>query len=266
MFPNFVSFVDKQVATYLGAGKLSALSYGQSIPNALSSMMTYSLGIAVFSYFSEWVVKKQINKLIDAVRRAINFLVMLIIPFCYYIFLSSRDIIGFLFERGEFTTGETSLVSPILQYYIFLIFFQAAVIIAARVISAIHKNKFFVVLYPSIFIIKLLFTAILIQYFDILGLPLSTLSMYIVYFVWIYWYLHHQKIQIFNTRYSFALIKNILHLFILFIILHKVYNFIDSLNLSYFYSLLYGAVLFIIIYSSLLAILYKSGAIQKSSI
>ncbi len=265
VFPNFVSFVDKQVATYLGAGKLAALSYGQGIPNALASMLTYSLGIAVFSYFSEWVVKRQINKLIDAVRRAINFLVMLIIPFCYYVFLSSKDIIGFLFERGKFTTGETSLVSPILQYYIFLIFFQAAVIIATRVISAIHKNKFFVILYPSIFVIKLLSTTILVQYFDILGLPLSTLLIYITYFVWIYWYLHHQKIRIFNTQYSFALIKNILHLFILFVILHKAYIFIDSLSLNYFYSLLYGALLFIIIYSSLLVVLHKSTIIQKAS-
>ncbi len=257
IFPTFVSFIDKQAATYLGPGKLSALSYGQSIPNALSSILAYSLGIAVFSYFSEWTVKNETNKLVHAVRKAIYFLVIIIIPFCYYVFLFSSDIIGIFFERGKFTIEETSSVSPILQFYIFSIFFHAATMIATRIVSAIHKNKFFIILYPSIFVIKLLFNTILVRYFDILGLPLSTLAMYFIYCVWIYCYLNNKNIQIFNIQYFWTIIKSILYLLILLIIFYRIYSFINFLNLNYFGSLFYGSSLFIIIYLIFLRILYK---------
>ncbi|HQO58855.1 MAG TPA: lipid II flippase MurJ, partial [Candidatus Omnitrophota bacterium] len=162
IFPNVLSFIDKQMASYLGAGKLSALSYGQGIPNALSSILIYSLGISVFSYFSEWFVKDNVTKLIHAVRKAIYFLLIIIIPFCYYIFLFSEDIIGVLFERGNFTGSDTIIVSQIMQFYIFSIFLTATTTIATRIVSAIHKNHFFIIFYPSIFILKLLLNAMFV--------------------------------------------------------------------------------------------------------
>ena len=101
-----------------------------------------------------------------------------------------------------------------------------------------------------------------VPFLNIFGLPAATLAMYIVDSIWIYWYLHRTNVPIFNLGYFLKLTKIIFIFFILFIILYKGVNFVNDLNLNYFYSLFYGSLLYGIIYLGSLRILYKKNILQ----
>ena len=104
--------VDQAMAAMLAPGSVAALNYGNRIVAMLLSLMA-GLWIVVLTYFSKMVAENDWK----AVRHTLNTYTRLVfavgIPLVLLLVFFSEPIVSILFERGAFSTQDTSLVSNI---------------------------------------------------------------------------------------------------------------------------------------------------------
>ena len=72
--------VDKQIATGLGHGNVSYLSYGASINEIVTTLIIQSVSTVLFSHYATWVAEGEAEKVGDNLKKSIESLVVLIMP------------------------------------------------------------------------------------------------------------------------------------------------------------------------------------------
>jgi putative peptidoglycan lipid II flippase len=206
VFPSLINVLDQYMAGSLGEGQLTVLNYGIRIPDGLSEMLGMGLGIAVFSHFSQWATEKRHEYLINATQRIIIYVTLTVIPLCFYLIFFAKPLVGFLFERGAFSSMATQKVSEVLGSYAFVIYFFVIGIIGTRLISALARNQLILIFGATNLIIKIILNVILIELLGLRGIPLATLGMYFVGIAIIYYLLHKEGLLIFTKSFSRKLI------------------------------------------------------------
>lgn len=238
--------IDHQIASTLGSGKLTIITYGQRIPDATIEILYSGLGIALFTYFSQWFIKGEIKTLIEATQKTIMHTTFFIVPAVSFFIIFRKSLITVLFERGAFSKEATAYVSDIFSLYSLSIYFAIISLVGARIIFAIRKGYFFIKYGILQFIVKIVLSLIFIKFFDLNGIPLAYLSINILATYMVFKFLNLQSIHIFE--YSFR--KQVLKCFLstsLIILILKIANLINP-NLSNFKQILLGLSLLAIYY------------------
>lgn len=183
------NFVDQYFAAQLAVGSIAAISYGIKIPSFMLGISIIAIGNVLLPYFSIKTADNVINayKELFKILKGV-FIVGLIATALVYIF--SYEIIEFLFERKEFTSKNTIMVSNIQKIILVYIPFYLCGNILVKFLTSINKNKFMA--WQSFFklIANIILNIILIQKYGIYGLALSTTIVItinsIIYFTFTY--------------------------------------------------------------------------------
>ena len=61
--------VDKQIASSLGHGSVSFLSYGASINEIVSTLIISSVSTVLFSHYATWIAEGAIKKIEDSIKK-----------------------------------------------------------------------------------------------------------------------------------------------------------------------------------------------------
>ena len=195
--PNLINMVDRQIAINLGEGKLTALNYGFILPGGLLEIFSAGMGIALYSYFSQWIATDKKHLMIETTQKVFICTISFIVPLCSFLIVYARPIIAVLFERGIFTAQDTLIVAPTLQCYAMMPAFAIIGIIGARIVSTTRKNQALLVIGTVLFVVKMLSNYILIRFFDFYGIPLATVLMYLLMIFIVFRYLHLLQFHIF---------------------------------------------------------------------
>ncbi|MCV6628468.1 MAG: polysaccharide biosynthesis C-terminal domain-containing protein [Flavobacteriaceae bacterium] len=179
--------VDQFFASSLVAGSVIALSYGEKIPAFMISIAMIALGKVLLPHFSE-LVTENIHKAYRELFRILKITFLLSMVLVVGLVLLSEPIIQLLFERNEFTTEDTAIVSKIQMLLLLHVPFFLLTRILVNFLTSINKNSFmawaaFITVFTN-FILNYL----LIDSMQVYGLALSTSLVLILNSLLFLWY------------------------------------------------------------------------------
>jgi len=116
--PQFMSFFDTLIASFLTAGSISYLYYGNRVFQLPLAIFAIALSVAIFPSVSKKIKAKDEKGAILEFRKGFWILIYLLSAATIVGIIFSNEIIWLLFERGEFTRANTLDVAKVLQMYL----------------------------------------------------------------------------------------------------------------------------------------------------
>ncbi|WP_298499343.1 lipid II flippase MurJ [uncultured Algibacter sp.] len=183
IFSSFFSamnnYVDQFFAAALIIGSISALNYGIRLPSFGISIVIMALGSVLLPHFSKLVnenLDEAYNHLFKILKWVVGISTIIVI---IGIFMSDY-IIELIFERGAFTHEDTLKVSLIQKITLIYIPFYLSTLIIVKFLTSINKNKFMAWISFFNLFINLILNFILVKYYEVYGLALSTTLVLII--------------------------------------------------------------------------------------
>ena len=115
---QFMSFFDTLIASFLTAGSISYLYYGNRVFQLPLAIFAIAVSVAIFPSVSKKIKSKDEKGAILEFRRGFWILIYLLSVATIVGIVFSNEIIWLLFERGEFTRENTLDVAKVLQMYL----------------------------------------------------------------------------------------------------------------------------------------------------
>lgn len=171
--------VDRFFAGQLVIGSLAALDYANRLPAFGVAIVIMSLGNVLLPHFSRLVnedIKKAYHYLFKILK--LVFFVVLIGVIVGIFF--SDWIIELWLEKDKFTHSDTLKVSSIQQILFLNIPFYLCTLIMVKFLTSINKNKFMAWTSLVNLAINIILNVILIKYYGVFGLAMSTSLVFII--------------------------------------------------------------------------------------
>ncbi|MGK2857912.1 MAG: murein biosynthesis integral membrane protein MurJ, partial [Thermoanaerobaculia bacterium] len=172
--------VDQAMATMLGGGAVSALSYGNKLIGFVVGIAALAIGTAVLPSFSAMVARAQWGDLRRTLRVYSLLIVGVTIPLTVALAWLSEPIVRILFERGAFTPADTALVGDVQRCFVLQIPFYLLGTLGVRLLSAFEKNHVISSLAVVSVVLNAILNLVLSRYMGIAGIALSTSIVYAV--------------------------------------------------------------------------------------
>ena len=184
---NMNLVIDQLMAKLVGAGAISAISFGNKITLGLISILA-TLWIVLYPIFSDFIAKKQFSKLHGKVFFWSGLVLAIGIPACALLANYSNDIIGLIFERGAFDSNSTQIVGEIQYYYLLHIPFYVVCVICSRVANASLKNRHVLYFNAAALMVNGTLNFLFIEHYGAVGIAIATLISYIMMSIaWIFY-------------------------------------------------------------------------------
>lgn len=109
--------VDKMIASILGEGNVSALTYAHSLYKVVITIFVMNISTIVLTDFNELYAQKKSDELINKIRKVIILMTELLLPITIITVFCTDDITRIVYERGNFGSSSTMIVSNVLLFY-----------------------------------------------------------------------------------------------------------------------------------------------------
>jgi putative peptidoglycan lipid II flippase len=130
------AIVMTNLASRLGEGSVSALSYAYSIWQFPESLIGTAISLAVFPRLSAAIAKNEIGQARALYRTALVSILGLAIPAAGGVILFARPIVALILQRGAFNSASTDLVAGVLQIYALAVIGESLLELTARIFYA----------------------------------------------------------------------------------------------------------------------------------
>jgi putative peptidoglycan lipid II flippase len=183
--------IDKGMAAALAPGSVSSLNYGNKITAAVLTLATTALGTALLPYFSKMAVDREWKDIRSTIKLYIGLIFALGIPGACILFGISEAIVQLVFQRGSFTSQDTTVVASIQSLFALQIPFYVASIVVVRLISSLRANHILMWGAAINLVVNVTLNIVFIQFIGLKGIALSTSCVYLVSFVFLYYCTHN---------------------------------------------------------------------------
>ncbi len=177
-----MGLVDQGMASMLGPGSNSALSYGMKIPMAFGGLGMAALGTAVLPRFSQmaseehWVdFRRTLWKYLLVVGALSILMACLLAGF-------TRLITEVLYERGRFSASDTDLVSRIQLFYLLRLPIPITGTLLVRALNAMRANQFLAFIAVLQAILNAILDWVFMRHLGAAGIAASSLGVSVVAF------------------------------------------------------------------------------------
>jgi len=166
--------IDQAIAGMLGSGSVAALNYGTRLSVVLIAVGPTAVATAILPHFSQLSVSQGWDHVRQSLRSYAAIIVAITIPAVGALMIFSQPLIRLFFERGSFTSSDTSLVAGVQSYSLLAIPPAMVMALVLRLISSMKANRLILsasALYAALnFALDLLLT----RWMGIKGITLST--------------------------------------------------------------------------------------------
>ena len=131
-----IDWLNANIASGLGEGRLSSLRYAFQLMNMPWTLIGTAIGIAVFPTLATLAAKHDTNAQRNALSGSLRAILTLTLPAAVGLLLLGRPIIQVLFEGGEFTSDSTDLVFFALQFYVLALISQSVLEVVVRAFAS----------------------------------------------------------------------------------------------------------------------------------
>ncbi|WP_299100131.1 murein biosynthesis integral membrane protein MurJ [uncultured Winogradskyella sp.] len=185
------NYIDQFFVGQLVIGSLAAINYGNRLPAFGVTIVIMALGSVLLPHFSRLVnedLKSAYHQLFKALKLVLGIGVFLVIV---GVFMSDW-IVELWLERGKFTHKHTLKVSGIQQILLISVPFNICTLIMVKFLTSINKNQFMAWISLANLILNVILNFILIKYYDVFGLVMSTTIVLILGSIFYFSYTYKQ--------------------------------------------------------------------------
>jgi putative peptidoglycan lipid II flippase len=131
-----IGWLNANIASGLGEGRLSSLGYAFRLMNMPWTLIGTAIGIAVFPTLATLAARHDVKAQRNALSGSLRAILTLTLPAAVGLLLLGRPIIQVLFEGGEFTSDSTDLVFFALQFYVIALISQSVLEVVVRAFAS----------------------------------------------------------------------------------------------------------------------------------
>ncbi len=185
------NYIDQFFVGQLVIGSLAAINYGNRLPAFGVTIVIMALGSVLLPHFSRLVnedLKSAYHQLFKALKLVLGIGVFLVIV---GVFMSDW-IVELWLERGKFTHEHTLKVSGIQQILLISVPFNICTLIMVKFLTSINKNQFMAWISLANLVLNVILNFILIKYYDVFGLVMSTTIVLILGSIFYFSYTYKQ--------------------------------------------------------------------------
>ncbi len=121
-FDDINNLTDKIFSSSMGVGMVTALSKSFFLVQMAVGILIVPLTTIMFSELSHFAALGQVDKLKESVRKSLETVALITLPVIMISLVCSRDIIGVVYQHGNFTAADTALTAPVFSLYIIGLF------------------------------------------------------------------------------------------------------------------------------------------------
>jgi putative peptidoglycan lipid II flippase len=171
--------VDQSMATLLGPGNVSVLSYGNRIGTLVAGLGAMALSTAVLPQFSRMVGLADWLGIRHTLRTYTRLTLLATIPLALAFVVFSKPLVGLLFERGAFTSGDTAQVASVQSLCALQLPVYVLGILFVRLLSALKANH--ILMWGTLisFTLNITLDFVLMKWLGVSGIALSTGVVYL---------------------------------------------------------------------------------------
>jgi len=190
-------YIDQFFAVQLAVGSLAALNYGIKIPSFGITIAITAIGSVLLPHFSR-LVNENLQAAYEQLFKTLKLVFFIGLIGVFIAIFMSDWIIEFLLERGEFTHENTLKVSGIQKIFLIHVPFYICTLIIVKFLTSVNKNAFMAWISLANLVINIILNIILIKYYDVFGLAMSTSLVLIISscFYFGYTYKQYKKIRL----------------------------------------------------------------------
>lgn len=166
--------VDKNIASSLEVGSVSALDFAQKLIFFINSIITTSIASVVYPLMANMRNNDDKNGFVEILKKSIVYLAILLIPITVGIVVFDRDIVKIIYERGAFTEYAVNLTTLALLGYGFGIFFTGIRDILNSTLFSMGKTKVTTINGIIGVFINIVLSIILSKYIGIMGIAIAS--------------------------------------------------------------------------------------------
>jgi len=213
--------VDYSLAGNLFNGAVSGLWYATRIFQLPLGVFAISISTASLPYFSENIATKNFEQFKENFYFAMKLLFFLLVPFTFGLIFFRTEIITFLFKRGLFTSKSVNIVSFPLMFYSIGLAGYGGISILTRAFYAFGDTSTPVKIGIISILVNFVLDIILMKFLSHGGIALSTSTVGLINFLFLYLLFIKKHIPFNNKKiifyFSKALISSLVMSFILVI-------------------------------------------------
>jgi putative peptidoglycan lipid II flippase len=180
------AIVDQSMAAMLAGGSVAALSFAGKITAAIVAVGGAALSTAAFPYLSTMVAEHDWQGCQHTLKRYSVLVAVVAVPFTLLLIAFSRPLVGFLFQRGAFTSADTALVSWIQICYALQIPFYLLGLLFVRFLSAAGRNYLIMYVAGINLVVDIVLNLVLMRVWGVAGIALSTSLVYLTSFLMVF--------------------------------------------------------------------------------
>ncbi len=114
---NASSVVERNLASRLSSGAVSAITYALRLFAVPGSFIAAPLAIVAYPTFAREAARNNFPELREQVSRTFRFAIFLFLPITVLLMLNALPVTRLLYERGHFHQGDSVLISRVLVLY-----------------------------------------------------------------------------------------------------------------------------------------------------
>jgi putative peptidoglycan lipid II flippase len=172
--------VDQTMAAMLTPGSVAALNYARKIISLFIVVGATPLSSAALPYFSKMVTNREWASCRHTLKTYARSITLVTVPMTLALVVFSEPLIRIIFQRGAFTAADTRIVGRVLAFLSLQIPFYMLAQIGVRFISALKKNSVLMIVSGVNMVLNVVFNLILMKYWGVAGIALSTSFVYLV--------------------------------------------------------------------------------------
>lgn len=184
--------VDQYFAGQLVIGSVAAIMYGRKMPAFLSGLLIIALTNVLLPYFSKALAKnkeKAFNNMFKMLK-----LLFVGVGVCALLGVFASDfLVALFFERNEFTSDDTTIVSNIQKIFLIYLPFSICGMVLVNFLTSINKNAFMAYVSFGALILNIILDYILMKYYGIFGIALCTTIVIILKNIVLFYYTYKQS-------------------------------------------------------------------------
>ena len=179
---QFYGIADRFFFNSVSEGSISALNYAQTLVSIPISIIAVPLATTFFSKISNDLNDASFSEFNVSIKNSISITLIIFIPIFFIFQFWGFEIISLLLQRGKFDTVASNKTALALKYLNLGLLFYAIYSIFNKVLYSAKLIKQLLYITLVGILIKIIFNFYLVEYFDFVGLALSTSMSYFFFF------------------------------------------------------------------------------------
>ncbi len=224
------AFLDTWLATFLSAGSISYLYYANRLFQLPLALFAIAVSTVLFPKITKYLNSDQKQKADEIMKKTFWILFYALILAFIVVIISSKEIVGILFQRGAFTQKDTQITAIVLIMYIIGLIPFGLNKLFSSYLYATHKHLKAAKFAFYSLMVNIILSLLLIIPMKVYGLALaSSIGGWVLFFLSLKEFGFEKVLKFFEKRYIFGMILVIFISIILAIVFKETINLLKGI-------------------------------------